>query len=265
MPYLLSIFMEKNPWDPSPPHPQSPLVSQPCIRTLYLLPGQLLEFFQVLHQPSTSTICQRCDRCRSQSHHFAPRVLWKNGGENMFLLSLRGITRVITSHYPPTNISNLGKRKFIDSKVPAGRGYVSSLEGTLSPIIMEVENDSDLKETHLGGTHFSTLWEEEYITNLNNGTICRGDLFQICYTHFSIVWYLPIFVDSMIPVKKHQKLRSCRSFWGASAVHHLCFSIWKTLWRFYGVAGDKEAWLAAINSLMLTSNVSQTSSRMRPP
>ena len=27
---------------------------------------------------------------------------------------------------------------------------------TLSPIIMEVENDSDLKETHLGGTHFST-------------------------------------------------------------------------------------------------------------
>ena len=27
---------------------------------------------------------------------------------------------------------------------------------TLSPIIMEVENDSDLKETHLGGPHFST-------------------------------------------------------------------------------------------------------------
>ena len=33
--------------------------------------------------------------------------------------------------YPPGNesISHLGKRKIIDSKVPAGRGYVSSQEG----------------------------------------------------------------------------------------------------------------------------------------
>jgi len=28
-----------------------------------------------------------------------------------------------------TNISHLGKRKIIDSKVPAGRGYVSFVEG----------------------------------------------------------------------------------------------------------------------------------------
>ena len=44
--------------------------------------------------------------------------------------------RKLGKKYPPGNdhISHQGNRKIIDSKVPTGRGYVSSLEGTDLPI-----------------------------------------------------------------------------------------------------------------------------------
>ena len=72
-------------------------------------------------QPSSIWVNEtRCQPFECVGHHQEPGPKSKN----LLTSKWNGFT------LQGTNISHLGKRKIMDSRVPAGRGYVSSLEGT---------------------------------------------------------------------------------------------------------------------------------------